>query len=185
MTLFEIVVVIALFLISGVFIVFAVALRDLESDVTEVNRRIVSVYDAVISIVKGDIPMIDDRLDTLNNSLTDLNSLLAQYNENLDHVIADREKLGKDVDILKETTLEFKMLVAKYAASVYDAQHEIREQMDSLGRSQQLILESMASVFHKMPTSEAKKIFGGEAHDEKPAGNEAHEDDLQDEVSGE
>lgn len=185
MTLFEIMAVIALFLVAGMLIVFVVALRDIDSDMNEVNRRSDRTYDAVISIVKGDIPLINDRLEAFNYSLTDLNNLLTQYNENLDHVIADREKLGKDVDILKETTLEFKMLVAKYAASVYDAQHEIREQMDSLGRSQQLILESMASVFHKMPTSEAKKIFGGEAHDEKPTGDEAHEDDLQDEVSGE
>lgn len=184
MTLFEIMVVIALCCLSGCAVGFVSAMNRLDSDIVDLNSKVNRIEDGCHEAFLS-LDAYNDRLETLNYSLTDLNNLLTQYNENLDHVIADREKLGKDVDILKETTLEFKMLVAKYAASVYDAQHEIREQIDSLGRSQQLILESMASVFHKMPTSEAKKIFGGEAHDEKPAGNDAHEDDLQDEVSGE
>lgn len=177
MTPFEIAMLITLYCLVGFAVWFVNRMIDMDSKIVDLNSKINRIEDGYHEALLS--------LDVYNHSLTDLNRLLTQYNENLDHVIADREKLGKDVDILKETTLEFKMLVAKYAASVYDAQHEIRDQMDSLGRSQQLILESMASVFHKIPTSEAKKIFGGEAHDEKPAGNDTHEDDLQDEVSGE
>ena len=185
MTLFfEITVIVALCCLSGCAVAFVGAMNRLDSDIPDLNSKVNRIEDKCHEAFLS-LDTYNDRLEALNYSLTDLNNLLTQYNENLDHVIADREKLGKDVDILKETTLEFKMLVAKYAASVYDAQHEIREQMDSLGRSQQLILESMASVFHKIPVGEAKKIFGGEAHDEKPTGDDANEDDLQDEVSGE
>lgn len=173
----DILIIVGLALLAGMGVAVACALVNLN----EVIRSVRTNTDNRYYDLDGKIEAENEALrEDIGKSLSDLNDLLSEYNKNLDKLADAVVGYSHDVEVLKETTLEFKMMVAKYAAAVYDNQHDLEKQLDSLGASQMKILESMASVFHKIPPVAAKDIFkGGETHDDSEQGeDEGHTDEV-------
>lgn len=113
----------------------------------------------------------DEMRRDIGKSLSDLNNLLNEYNMTLDNLMQKVDGYEEAVNRIEASTFDFKKLVASYAAEVYDFGQDMRKQMDSLGNSQMKILESMASVFHKIPPTTAKDIFeGGKSNDNSEQG---------------
>ena len=173
----DILVIIVLALLSGIGIAVACALVNLNDVIRNLKIFVDNRYYDLCHEVAVDTGEVRE---DIGKSLSDLNDLLSEYNKNLDKLTNSVVEYSHDVEILKETTLEFKMLVAKYAAAVYDNQHDLEKQLNSLGDSQMKILESMATVFHKIPPVTAKDIFkGGETNDNSEQGeDEGHTDET-------
>ena len=177
MAMTDILILIGLPLLVGMSIAIACMLVNLNDAIRNVSINVDNRYYDLCHEVEVDTEGVRE---DISKSLSDLNNLLNEYNKNLDKLANSVVGYSHDVEVLKETTLEFKMMVAKYAAAVYDNQHDLEKQLNSLGDSQMKILESMATVFHKIPPVTAKDIFkGGETHDDSEQGeDEGHTDET-------
>lgn len=177
MAMTDILVIIVLALLSGIGVAIGCAIKDLSESIQNLKIFVDNRYYDLCHEVEADTESVRE---DISKSLGDLNDLLSEYNKNLDKLADAVVGYSHDVEVLKETTLEFKMMVAKYAAAVYDNQHDLEKQLNSLGDSQMKILESMATVFHKIPPVTAKDIFkGGETHDDSEQGeDEGHTDET-------
>ena len=173
----DILIVIGLALLAGMGIAVACALVNLNDAIQNLKIFVDNRYYDLCHEVAVDTGEVRE---DISKSLGDLNDLLSEYNKNLDKLADSVVGYSHNVEVLKETTLEFKILVTKYAAAVYDNQHDLEKQLNSLGDSQMKILESMATVFHKIPPVTAKDIFkGGETHDDSEQGeDEGHTDET-------
>lgn len=177
MAMTDILILIGVPLLVGIGIAIACMLSNLNDAIRNLKIFVDNRYYDLCHEVETDTEFVRE---DISKSLGDLNNLLSEYNKNLDKLADAVIGYSHDVEVLKETTLEFKMMVAKYAAAVYDNQHDLEKQLNSLGDSQMKILESMATVFHKIPPVTAKDIFkGGETHDNSEQGeDEGHSDEA-------